>query len=409
MKHYQDTETGKIWAFEDNFNIHNHTNRNIPTTLSENVIEKPNEEHFWHDQNWVHIDNLPQDYEEPISSVPIYNPAWITFLLPVGTYVWPDHEEQLNITLNQINNNTYNASLFPKISTTLELSESNLLALITYDGALSIPMCQAFPDANTAVNTINKIEGALFLGGIQLNPTDHKSIECGSLSEVGQNIHSYVTTAHNRFRTHSASISERIILSAPNYIKVSDFHSAFTTGLNILNKINNLSPIYIIKGHNALVAWDLSDSLSNLWISVEQLTSYLWHNNFLVNLHNFPQKVQRKYSLLKNTNSDWKISKRLTLLSQVSLITQVELSVLDVAREERNKLVHSGAIPNFEVVESLWFSLLSLLERHSGTSISSLKLRTSESNNKFRKHYPPGFADVRSVNNTAFPEWPTKD
>ena len=36
MKHYQDTETGKIWAFEDNFNIHNHTNRNIPTTLSEN-------------------------------------------------------------------------------------------------------------------------------------------------------------------------------------------------------------------------------------------------------------------------------------------------------------------------------------------------------------------------------------
>lgn len=325
MKHYQDTETGKIWAFEDNFNIHNHTNRNIPTTLSENVIEKPNEEHFWHDQNWVHIDNLPQDYEEPISSVPIYNPAWITFLLPVGTYVWPDHEEQLNITLNQINNNTYNASLFPKISTTLELSESNLLALITYDGALSIPMCQAFPDANTAVNTINKIEGALFLGGIQLNPTDHKSIECGSLSEVGQNIHSYVTTAHNRFRTHSASISERIILSAPNYIKVSDFHSAFTTGLNILNKINNLSPIYIIKGHNALVEWDLSDSLSNLWISVEQLTSYLWHNNFLVNLHNFPQKVQRKYSLLKNTNSDWKISKRLTLLSQVSLITQVEL------------------------------------------------------------------------------------
>lgn len=80
--------------------------------------------------------------------------------------------------------------MFQELATTIKLSNSDLPALITYDGSLALPMCSEFPDASVALNTINNIEGAIFLGGLKLSPTSHRTIECGSLSEVGQKVHS---------------------------------------------------------------------------------------------------------------------------------------------------------------------------------------------------------------------------
>ncbi len=409
MKHYQDIETGKVWAFEDSFDIQKSTNRRIPQNLTEVVKEKPNEEYFWYKSDWVHISDLPADYKEPMSSVPIYNPAWVTFLFPVGVYVWPDDKELLNISLEQINSNQYNGSIFQEVATTINLENSDLPALISHDGSLAIPMCSTFPNASDALNTINRIEGALFLGGLVLESTNYKSLECGSLSEIGQKIHSYVVSAHNRFRTNSSSLSERIILSSPNYIMVSTFKSALATGFDVLDKINNLSPNFIVKGHKALVAWDLSDALSNFWISIEQLTSHLWDTLLLPNLSQRGNKIKTKYMKLKKAKCDWKVSERHKLLTEAGYIKSSELQALNTARVERNKLVHSGELPLFEVVEDLWFSLLAMLEKHSCVSLCELRGRTSVGSGKFNKHYPPGFADVRSVNNTAFPEWPPRD
>ncbi len=408
MKHYQDIETGKIWAFEDNFDIQKYANRRIPKNLTKFVKEKPSEEHFWYSSDWVHMSDLPTDYEEPLSSVPIYNPAWITFLFPVGVYVWPDDKELLDISLEEIESNRYNFSLFQEIATTIDLEKSDLPALISHDGSLAIPMCSTFPNASDALHTINRIEGALFLGGLILESTNHKSLECGNLSEAGQKINSYIVSAHNRFRTGSASLSERIILSSPNYIMVSILKSALTTGFNVLVKITNLSPDFIVKGHKALVAWELSDALSNLWVSIEQITSYLWDTLFLPNLSYFDKKIESKYVKLKKKKCDWKISERHQLLKETGYINSSQLQALNTARIKRNKLVHNGELPKFEVVEDLWFSLLALLEKYSNVSLCELRNRTSISFNKFNKHYPPGFADERSVNNTAFPEWPTE-
>jgi len=409
MNHYQDIETGKVWAFEDHFDIQKSTNRNIPKTLTELVKEKPNDEHFWHNSDWVHMSDLPVDYEEPMSSVPIYNPAWVTFLFPVGVYVWPDEKELLNISLEQINLNRYNGTIFQEIATTIDLETSDLPALVSHDGSLAIPICSAFPNASDVLHAINRIEGALFLGGLILESTNHKSLECGSLSEVGQKIHSHIVSAHNRFRTNSSSLTERSILFSPNYIMVSTLKLALATGSDILVKITNLSPNFIVKGHRALVAWELSDALSNLWISIEQLTSYLWGTLFLSNLSRFDTEIKTEYQKLKRAKCDWKIFERHKLLTKAGYINSSVLQVLNTARVKRNELVHSGKLPQFEVVEDLWFSLLVLLEEHSNVSLCELRSRTSVGSGKFNKHYPPGLSDVRSVNNTAFPEWPTED
>lgn len=406
MKHYQDTETGKIWAFDNHVDLNYYKNRNVPETLVGNIKEKPNEDFYWYNADWVHIKDLPDDYKEPVSSVPIYNPAWVTFLFPVGTFVWPDEKPHLDISLDQVNSNSYKGFMFQELATTIKLSNSDLPALITYDGSLALPMCSEFPDASIALNTINNIEGSMFLGGLISSPTSHKTIECGSLSEVGQKVHSNIVSAHNRFRSNSAALSERIVLCHPNYIKVSDLKCAFSVGLQVLNRINNLSPNFLVKGHNALVAWDLSDALSNLWISVEQLTSYLWESKITSSNDVLDNSISIEYSRLKRQKQDWKVSERHALLQKAGYISKSDFDVLGNARKKRNKLAHDGSLPEFEVVESLWFTLISLIEEHSKVSLQRLRQCTSIGHGKFNRHFPPNFSEETNITRAKFPEWP---
>jgi hypothetical protein len=409
MKHYQDTETGKIWAFDNHVDLSSYKNRNVPKTLVENVKDKPSEDFYWHNADWVHTRDLPDDYKEPVSSVPIYNPAWVTFLLPVGTFVRPDEKPHLDISLDQVNSNSYQGSMFQELATTIKLSNSDLPALITYDGSLAVPMCSEFPDASVALNTINNIEGAMFLGGLILSPTSHKTIECGSLSEVGQKVYSNIVSMHNRFRTNSAALSERIVLCHPNYIKVSDLKYSYSVGMQVLNCINNLSPNFLVKGHNALVAWDLSDALSNLWISVEQLTSYLWESKITSSKNVLDNSISIDYSRLKRQKLDWKVSERHALLQKAGYISKCDFDVLCNARKKRNKLAHDGSLPEFEVVESLWFTLISLLEEHSKVSLQRLRQFTSIGHGKFNRHFPPGFSEKTNLTRAKFPEWPKEE
>ncbi|OJF76946.1 MAG: hypothetical protein BKP49_05090 [Treponema sp. CETP13] len=60
--------------------------------------------------------------------------------MPIGSFIWPDDKEPLNISLKQIDLNDYNGSLFQEVVTTIDLENSELKALISYDGALAIPM-----------------------------------------------------------------------------------------------------------------------------------------------------------------------------------------------------------------------------------------------------------------------------
>ena len=53
MKHYQDTQTGQIYAFEDNFDPFISDNRNIPKTLTKIIKNKPTDTSVWCNGGWI--------------------------------------------------------------------------------------------------------------------------------------------------------------------------------------------------------------------------------------------------------------------------------------------------------------------------------------------------------------------
>lgn len=57
MKEYQDTETGQIYAFEDDFDPFTEDNRNLPKTLSVIVKPKPDDSHVWYQCDWIVVVN----------------------------------------------------------------------------------------------------------------------------------------------------------------------------------------------------------------------------------------------------------------------------------------------------------------------------------------------------------------
>jgi hypothetical protein len=118
LKDYQDTETGMIHSFEDGIDPFSLNNRNIPSTLSETIIPKPSESHVWFNGTWIKNSEVPLSYTPPVSSVPVCNPAWISFLFKPGTVILPDTEDMFEITLEQINANTYNGEKLSEISST---------------------------------------------------------------------------------------------------------------------------------------------------------------------------------------------------------------------------------------------------------------------------------------------------
>ena len=142
MKHFQDTETGKIYAFDDGYDPVTANNRNIPSTLTEAIKPKPDDSHVWYQGNWIKQEDTPPSYTKPISSVPSYNPAWMTNLRPY-TAVHRDTCSGLKVTLDQVNANSYDGNKLAEVVAKLPLgNRSEIPALISYDGAIAIPQCE---------------------------------------------------------------------------------------------------------------------------------------------------------------------------------------------------------------------------------------------------------------------------
>ncbi|MBV2164717.1 MAG: hypothetical protein KUL80_10685 [Comamonas sp.] len=114
MKHYQDTETGNIFAFEEGFDPLASNNRNIPKTLVATVLPKPTETSVWYQGGWVERKDAPINYQDPISSLPSYNPAWMVSLRPY-TVVIKEVRLALTVTLDDVNQNSYDGKQLAKV------------------------------------------------------------------------------------------------------------------------------------------------------------------------------------------------------------------------------------------------------------------------------------------------------
>lgn len=219
MKHYQDTETGLIHAFEDGIDPRALNNRNIPATLSEDIKPKPDDSCVWHHGGWIKQEEAPPDYTQPVSSVPSYNPAWMAYLLPY-TAVHRDEASGLNISLDQINANSYDGNKLAEVVATLPLgTPSGLPALISHDGAIAIPQCEDFPSNADGVSKLNEILCSFLLGGVHTEVLHSDGLVVGSLQD-GIRLFAYTPSLHTQLRLNWAATTDRLQPLSPQTLSV---------------------------------------------------------------------------------------------------------------------------------------------------------------------------------------------
>lgn len=366
MKHYQDTITGQIYGFYESDDVEKlmQTRRNIPKTLTDKVKEKPSDNHIWYNGGWIHEKNKPIDYKEPISEIPSYDPAWITFLFEPLVIISKNKDDFL-VTLDEINTNLYDTRILSKFVAKLKDYDQNskLDILITFDGSIMLPIDENYNTPEKAINKFNEIIGALFLGGFLVKPIDLTKLHQGCIIENSDSNFSYTPSPNNDFRNKSASITERIKAHHPNHIQVEEFTEAYNFGISIINTVN-FSPIFLALGYHYLNQGKIAESLSNLWIVIEQLTDFLYQSKIDTSM----AKVLNR-ALPKNIN----IKIKHDVLHEIKIINEQTFQILKSNRTDRNKLLHDGIIPDRKNVIKLWTILLDLLEVAIDTKLEKLQ------------------------------------
>ena len=366
MKHYQDTVTGQVYAFDKHDNVEKlmQTRRNIPKTLTEEVKEKPSNNHIWYNEDWIHKKDKPIDYKEPISEIPSYDPAWITFLFEPLVLI-SKNKDDFVVSLDEINTNLYDPRILSKFIAKLKDYDKNSLLdiLVTFDGSIMLPIDENYNTPEKAINKFNEIIGALFLGGILVKPIDLTNLHQGCIIENGGSNFSYIPSPNNDFRNKSTSITERIKAHHPSYIQIEEFIEAYNFGINIIKKVN-FSPIFLALGYHYLNQGKVAESLNNLWIVIEQLTDFLYQSKI-----DTPMAKVLKRALPKNIN----IKTKHDILHEIKIINEQTFQILKSNRTDRNKLLHDGEIPDRENVIKLWTILLDLLEVAIDTKLEKLQ------------------------------------
>ncbi len=375
MKHYQDTDTGQVYAFEDEVDPFALalTNRNIPKTLSENVIPKPSEAHVWFNGGWIKNSDAPKNYEQPTSSIPTYNPAWVVFLQPY-TAVLVTPRDKLEVTLEQINSNSYDNDKLSKVVMSLPLSETGLQAFVTYDGAVSIPRNDQFPTNELAITGFNRILCAILLGGMHVEVVSPSELYSGTLLN-GTDIFLHNPTIQGNLRHKLTPITDRMLpLMHPRIISAQDLINAHRHGVSVMNCIKNFSPHFLLHGYTSMIKQNRSDALGSLWIVVEQLTWAIWESKFIQSPQFHPAcEMKSRKDSLKSDNRTWPISVKHELLWQTKLLSDQCYEALSVARKLRNDLVHRGDAPDFIAISNLWKNLSEMFETASGINLDGMR------------------------------------
>lgn len=295
------------------------------------------------------------------------NNAWVTYINPFRLVV-PDAEDPLKVDLEEINSNTYNHGKLCRIVASVDLLESDeYKMLICYDGALAIPRAEKYRSKEDAVNFFNRIICQLQLAGVMCEAIDQRDVVWGKLHEkrliwpveLGESVSSHL---HSKLRMRLASSIDTIILSNPQFIKVNNLLSALNQGDFVLKAIENLTPSFLARGITEIRYKNWSLALSNLWITVEQLTDHLWKSKFLSNSNNHPENdINRRIDTMKTDNRTWSTSVKQEILFQTGVIDSFVFERLYPARQARNRLVHDGKEVTEQVVRNLYLAIVKLI------------------------------------------------
>jgi hypothetical protein len=293
--------------------------------------------------------------------------CWVGYLYPFIMIV-PDGEEPLAVPLEEINNNSYNHGKLCRIISGMIIKDlPGLDLLICYDGALALPAVGKYASKEAAVNYFNYLFACVLLGGVKLEAVDTRDIVTGSLHETrsiwpvgfGDSASSLM---HAKLRMRLGNSIDNITLSNPNHIFLKDFRNKIEVGAKIFTAIPNLTPTFLIIGFTELKYNNWSTALSNLWITIEQLTDFLWKERVIPQnkkqLTAFPTRIKS----MKEDSRTWSTTIKHEFLFQNGLITEELFGLIFPARQARNKLVHEGLPINEVIGVNLSKAVLILLE-----------------------------------------------
>lgn len=333
------------------------------------------------------------------------NNAWVTYINPFRLVV-PDMEEPLKVDLEEINSNSYNHGELCRIVTAVDLLESeDYKLLVCYDGALAIPRTENFKKKEDAVIIFNRFVCQLQLAGVMCEAIDQRDVVWGKLHEkrliwpvdLGESASSHL---HSKLRMRVASNIDTIILSNPQHIKVNDFLSSLNQGESVLKVIDNLTPSFLARGITDIRYRNWSLALSNLWITVEQLTDYLWKSKFISDSSMHPEnEINGRLKAMKQDNRTWSSSVKQEMLFQIGVFDDFVFERLYPARQARNRLVHDGKEVSEAIVKNLFMAIVKLISislNKSDVPISNLNLLSEKALGK-KLDIQENFEDWREV------------
>jgi len=350
----------------------------------------------------MHKNEVPKNYSEPISELPCFSPAWISFLFPAGTIV-VNGSVNLDIDLNQINSNQYNWKEFSKIILSLpDTNDNDLPILITVDGAIMLPNCEKYYSQEIAINEMNKIRGSLFLAGLLIPLIDIKGLEQGSVVEGGGYSFLYKPSFYNRVRLGGASLGERIVLSHLNKINIAELSKFYLLGKEY-KKNFHFDIDFLVNGYFELLNYNLVSALNNLWIVVEQLTKKIWEKQPIDVMKNIAKELNKEKQL------KW-IGTKHEVLNVHKVFSDEVLKILDEARDKRNDLMHDSSLPDLLIIENLWTILFGMIEIAYDIKMEELYTRTvslNEENKKVFIRFNTFYKNTTTNRKRNFDDWKT--
>ncbi|MGF6847491.1 hypothetical protein QFZ51_002726 [Chitinophaga sp. W3I9] len=252
--------------------------------------------------------------------------------------------------IDQINNRAWNYVQLHEIVGGLDVGLNTPYHLVIgFDGALALPPIPELRDPQRVVEFYNKCLAALLLGGVYCEAINLDSIETGVILDwkyirIIKPGKSASSIFHHLARLKMLPPLTGISLLNPHVISYYSLYKAMDEGMEIINKIPNLSSEFLLKGTTGIARLDWGVALSNLWIIIEQLISYLWQEKILKNIPTGSDKIDGQKEQLSDTRT-WGMANRIELLYQTGILTASIVKWLSNARKIRNKLVHDGKHP----------------------------------------------------------------
>lgn len=306
-------------------------------------------------------------------------PGIIAFTNPFRL-VLKDNDDEWAPSLEDINNSTYDYVKLNRLSTSFDIGlPYPLHLLVGFDGSLVIPAIEEYRSNEKAIETFNQLLGEMLFGGVYFEPIEPGDLSRCLLFETG-----YVRSIgfpynpnarfHNELRSRLGSSYNSIVMIDPPRLTAFKMHESRKKGKNICSTITNFSVSFALHGLSSYISHHWANALSNFWIGVEQVISYLWDKEIIHGGKHPSILISGRREFLNDTRT-WTTSTQIEMLYQLSVIDQQTYQFLSQARKARNRLVHNGKTPSREVADDAFqalFRLISLSVSDRSDSLSGI-------------------------------------